>query len=99
MILQVSRLSKAFANDSSANIKFSKTKVHKIGQSGGSLGRHLGPLLRTGLPLIGYVLKPLAKSVLISLVLTAAALTTDEAIHKKCLDQDALRTYLRVQQH
>ena len=82
MILQVSRLSKAFANDSSANIKFSKSQVHKIGQSGGSLGRHLGSLIKTELPLIGYVLKPLANSVLISLVLTAAALATEEVFIK-----------------
>ena len=60
---QVSKLCKAFANGSSANIKLSKTQLHKIGQSGGFLGRPLGPLLKTGLPLIGNVLKPLAKSV------------------------------------
>ena len=82
IILQVSRLSKVFANDSSANIKFSKSQVHEIGQSGGSLGRHLGPLIKTELPLTGYVLKPLANSVLISLVLTAAALATDEVFIK-----------------
>ena len=35
------------------------------------------------MPLIGNVLKPLAKSVLISLGLTAAASATDAAIHKK----------------
>ena len=34
---QVSRPCKAFANNSSANIKLSKTKLHKIGQSGGFL--------------------------------------------------------------
>ena len=55
----------------------------KIGQSGGFLGRILGPLLKTGLPLIGNVLKPLAKIALIPLVLTAAASATDPAIHKK----------------
>ena len=32
---QVSRLCKAFANNSSANIDLSKTQLHKIGQSGG----------------------------------------------------------------
>ena len=31
---QVSKLRKAFANSSSANIKLSKTQLHKIGQSG-----------------------------------------------------------------
>ena len=35
------------------------------------------------MPLIGNLLKPLAKSVLIPLGLTAAALATDAAIHKK----------------
>ena len=82
---QVSRLRKAFANDSSANIKLSKTHLHKIGNSGGFLGRLLGSLLKTGFSLIGNVLKPLAKSVLISLGLTAAAAAaaTGAAIHKK----------------
>ena len=41
--------------------------------SGGFLGRLLGPLLKTGLPLIKNVIKPLAKSFLIPLALTAAA--------------------------
>ena len=34
-------------------------------QSGGFLGRLLGPLLKSGLPLIKSIIKPLAKSVLI----------------------------------
>ena len=42
---QVSRLRKAFTNNSSANIKLSKTQLHKIGQSRRFLGRLLGPLL------------------------------------------------------
>ena len=52
-------------------------------QSGGFLGRLLGPLLKTGLPLIKNVIKPLAKSVLILLGLTAAAPTADAGIYKK----------------
>ena len=80
---QVLRLRKAFANGSSPNMKLSKTHLHKIGQLGGFLGRLLGPLLKTGLPLMKNVLKPLAKSVLIPLGLTAAAAATDAAIHKK----------------
>ena len=56
-------------------------------QSGGFLGRLLGPLLKTGLPLIKNVIKPLAKSVLIPLELTAAASAADAGIHKKSLDQ------------
>ena len=42
---QVSKFRKAFANGSSANVKLSKTQLHKIGQSGGFLGRRLEPLL------------------------------------------------------
>ena len=53
---QVSKLRKTFANNSSANIKLSKTQLHKIGQSGGFLGRLLGPLRKTGSPLIGMYL-------------------------------------------
>ena len=79
---QVSKLHKAFANNSSNNIKFSKTQLHKTGQSGGFLGKLLGPLLKTGLPLMKNVLKPLAKSVLIPLALTAASATA-AAINKE----------------
>ena len=58
---QVSRPRKVFANNSSTNVKLSKTEMLKIGQSGEFLGRLLGPLLKTWLSLIGNVLKPLAK--------------------------------------
>ena len=54
-------------------------------QSGGFLGRSLGPLIKIGLPLIKNVIKPLAKSVLIPLGLTAAASAADAGIHKKVL--------------
>ena len=54
-------------------------------QSGGFLGRLLGPLIKTGLPLMKSVIKPLAKSVLIPLGLTAAASAADAGIHKKIL--------------
>ena len=54
-------------------------------QSGGFLGRLLGPLLRIGLPLIKSVIKPLAKSVLVPLGLTAAVSAADAGIHKKIL--------------
>ena len=82
---QVSNLCKAFANHLSADIKLSKTQLSKMIQSGGFLGRLLGPLLKTGLPLIKNVIKPLAKIVLISLGLTAAASAADAGIHKKIL--------------
>ena len=80
---QISKLRKAFANGSLANTNLSKTQLHKIRKSGEFWGRRLGPFLKTGLPLIGNVLKPLAKGVLIPSGLTAAALATDSAIHKK----------------
>ena len=54
-----------------------------MGQSRRFLGNLLGPLLKIGLSLIGNLLKPLAKSFLIPLGLTAAASATDSAIHKK----------------
>ena len=57
--------------------------MHKIGESRVFLGRLLGQLLKSGLPLIGNAFKPLAKSVLIPLGLTAKASATDAAIHKK----------------
>ena len=57
--------------------------MYKIAQSGGFLDRILRPLLKTGLLLIVNLLKPLAKSVLVPLGLTAAASATDVAIHKK----------------
>ena len=55
--IQVSKLCKDTANNSSAKIKLSKNQLHKIGQSGGSLGRLLGPLLKPGLPLMKNLLK------------------------------------------
>ena len=82
---QVSSISKAFTYNLSVDIKFSKTQLSKMIQSGGFLGKLLGPLLKTGLPLIKNVITPLAKSVLIPLRLTAAASTADVGIHKKML--------------
>ena len=59
----------------------SKTQLSKVIQSGGFLDRVLGPLLKTGLPLMKSVIQPLAKSVLIPLGLTAAASVADSGIH------------------
>ena len=67
---EVSKLRKTFANNSSVNIKLSKTQLHKIGQSGGFLGRFIEPLLKIELPLVINVLKALAENVLIPLTLT-----------------------------
>ena len=80
---QVSSLRKSFSNNSSADIKLSKTQLSRMIQSGGFLSILLGPLLKTGLPSIKNVNKPFAKSVLIPLGLTAAASAADAGIHKK----------------
>ena len=66
---QVTNLRKAFANNSSIDIKLPKTQLSKMIQSGG----FLGPLLKRGLPLMENVIKPLAKSVLIPLGLTGSS--------------------------
>ena len=83
---QVSNLRKTFADKSSTHIKLSKIQISKMIQSGGFLGRLLGLLLKTGLPLIKNVIEPLAKSVLIPLGLTATASPADAGIHKKILE-------------
>ena len=57
---QVANLCKAFADKSSTDIKLSKTQTSKMIQSGWFPGRLLGPLLKTGLPVMGNVIKPLA---------------------------------------
>ena len=54
-------------------------------ESVGFLGKLLGPLLRTGLPLMKRVIKPLAKGVLVPLGLTGAVSAADAGIHKKIL--------------
>ena len=48
---QVANLRKSFANNLSVNIKLSKTQLSKIVQSGGFLGKFVGPLLKAGLPI------------------------------------------------
>ena len=62
----------------SADIKLSKTQISKINQSGGFLGKLLGPLLKTGLPLLKSVIKPLRL-----LSLTAASSAIDVGVQKK----------------
>ena len=74
------------------------------------LGRLLGPLLKTGLPLMKSVVQPLAKAVLIPLGLLAAPSAADVGIHKKILGsghnttliisndeiEDILKTLLKI---
>ena len=75
---QVTNISKAFANHTSANIKLSKGQLTKM-QKDGFL-RFLAPLLKSGLPLLKFVIKPLGM-----LGLTAAESATDTAINKRIL--------------
>ena len=78
---QVANIRKAFSNNLSTDVKFSKTQLSKIMQSGGFLGNLLsklaGPLMKVGMPL--------AKNVLASLSLTAAMSAIDGSIKKRCL--------------
>ena len=53
-------------------------------QPGGFPGKLFGPLLKTGLPLMKNLIKPLGKSVLIPLGLTVAS-AADAGIHIKHL--------------
>ena len=82
---QVEHIRKALVNHLSTDIPLSKTQLSKMIQSGAFFGRLLGPLLKTGLPLMKSVIKPLAKSVLIPLGLMAATSAADAGIHKKIL--------------
>ena len=75
---QVSNLRQSSANNSSTDVKLSKPQLSKMTQF---LSRLLGPLLKTGLPLKKSVFKPLVKSDLIPLGLTAAASAADARIH------------------
>ena len=93
---QVENIRKAFANHSSIDIKFSKTQLSKMIQSGGFPGKLLGPLLKTGLPLMKSVIKPLAESVLIPLGLTAVASAADARIRKKILGSGHNNTTLII---
>ena len=77
---QKTKRKNAFNNNTSSDLKLSKAQIFKLIQSGGFLGRLLGPLLK-----IKNVIKPLAKSVLIPLGLTAAASAAHAGIHKKIL--------------
>ena len=66
---QIANIRKAFAKNTLIDIKLSKSQLSKMIQSGGFLDRLLGPLLKSGLPLMKSVIKPLA----------------DGGIHKKIL--------------
>ena len=77
---QVANLRKAFENNSPTDIKFSKNQLSKMIQSRGFLDTFLGPVLKTELPLMKNVIKPLPK--------TAAASAADPGIHKRILGSE-----------
>ena len=78
---QVANSRKAFSENSSTDVKFSKTQLLKMMHSGGFLGKLLGKLAG---PLTKEAM-PLAKNVLASLGLTAAMSTIDGGIKKRCM--------------
>ena len=82
---QVANIRKAFAKNTSTDIKLSKTRLSKMIKSGGFLGNLLGKLAG---PLM-KVAMPLAKSVLAPLGLSAAMSVTDGSIKKKMLGSGA----------
>ena len=81
---QVANIRKAFPKKLSRDVKFSKTRLLKMMQSGGFLGNLLsklaGPLMKVAMPL--------AKNVLAPLGLTAAMSAIDGSIKKRCLVQE-----------
>ena len=76
---QVVNIRKGFANNLSTDVKFSKTQLLKMSQSGGFLGNLLsklaGPLMKVAMPL--------AKNLLAPLGLTASMSAIDGSIKKK----------------
>ena len=85
MVVSSSPVAVTVANYLPTDIKLSKIQLSNMLQSGEFLGRLLDPLLKTRLPLMKNVIKPLAKSVLLPLGLTAAISAADAGIHKKIL--------------
>ena len=75
---QITKLRNNTENNLQTDIKLSKAQIFKIIQSGGVLGTLLGPLLKTGLPLLKSVMKPLGL-----LDLTAASTAIDAGVQKK----------------
>ena len=74
---QTTKLRNAIENNMSTDIKLSKAQISKIIQSGGFLGKILGPLLKIGLTLLKSVIKPLGL-----LGLTAASSAIDAGVQK-----------------
>ena len=56
---QTTKLRNAIEDNMSTDIRLSKAQISKIIQSGGFLGKILGRLLKTGLPLLKLIIKSL----------------------------------------
>ena len=78
---QVANIRKAFAKNTSTDIKLSKTQLSKMIQSGGFLGNLLGKLAG---PLMKVAMS-LARNVLAPLGLSAAMSAINGSIKKRCL--------------
>ena len=74
---QTTKLRNAIENNLQTDIKLSKAQIFKIIQSGGFVGKIVGPLLKTGLPFLRSVIKPLGL-----LGLTAASSAIDAGVQK-----------------
>ena len=77
---QTTKLRNAIENNMTTDIKLRKAQISKIIQSGEFLGKLLRPLLKTELPLLKQVIKPLGL-----LGLTAASSAVDAGVQKKYL--------------
>ena len=86
LLLTKTQAEKLKKSEGAADIKFSKTQIKKLAQSGGFLGKLLGPLLKFAVPL--------AKNVLLPLGLTAAASATDAGIQKSIRGSGATTTLI-----
>ena len=75
---QTTKLRNAIEDNMSTDKKLSKAQLSKIIQSGEFLGKILGPILKTRLPLLKSIIKPL-----VLLGLTAASSVIDAGVQKK----------------
>ena len=75
---QTTKLRNAIENNLETDIKLSKAQIFKIIQSGGFLGKIIGPLLKTLLPLLNTVIKTLGL-----FGLKAASSAIDAGVQKK----------------
>ena len=88
---QTTKLRNVIKNNLQTDIKLSKAQISKIIQSGGFLDKILGPLLKTGLPVLKSVIKPFGL-----LVSTAASSAIDVDVQKKKKIYDSGTTTLVI---